>query len=142
MQLWWFLPYIDMNQPGVYMCSASRNPSHLSPHPILLGCPSALALSALFHASNLDWRSHMVIYMFQCYSLKPYHPHLLSQSPKFCSLYLCLFCCLAYRVIIKFSSVQLLSMSDSLCPHKSQHARPLCPSPSPGDHSDSRPSSQ
>ena len=31
--------------------------------PIPLGCPSALALSALFHASNLDWSSisHMVI---------------------------------------------------------------------------------
>ena len=33
-------------------------------------------------------------------------------------------------------------MSDSLRPHKSQHARPPCPSPTPGVHSDSRPSSQ
>ena len=33
-------------------------------------------------------------------------------------------------------------MSDSLQPHGSQHARPPCPSPSPGVHSDSRPSSQ
>ena len=32
-------------------------------------------------------------------------------------------------------------MSDSLWPHESQHARPPCPSPSPGVHSDSRPSS-
>ena len=32
-------------------------------------------------------------------------------------------------------------MSDSLRPHESQHARPPCPSPSPGVHSDSRPSS-
>ena len=32
-------------------------------------------------------------------------------------------------------------MSDSLRPHESQHARPPCPSPSPGLHSDSRPSS-
>ena len=30
-------------------------------------------------------------------------------------------------------------MSDSLWPHESQHARPPCPSPSPGVHSDSRP---
>ena len=30
-------------------------------------------------------------------------------------------------------------MSDSLPPHESQHARPPCPSPSPGVHSDSRP---
>ena len=33
-------------------------------------------------------------------------------------------------------------VSDSLQPHESQHARPLCPSPTPGVHSDSRPSSQ
>ena len=33
-------------------------------------------------------------------------------------------------------------MSDSLRPHELQHARPPCPSPSPGVHSDSRPSSQ
>ena len=32
-------------------------------------------------------------------------------------------------------------MSDSLWPHESQHARPPCSSPSPGVHSDSRPSS-
>ena len=32
-------------------------------------------------------------------------------------------------------------MSDSLRPDESQHARPPCPSPSPGVHSDSRPSS-
>ena len=57
-------------------------------HPIPQGCPSAPALSALSHASNLDWRSisHMVIYMFQCYSLKSSHPCLLPQSPKDCFL--------------------------------------------------------
>ena len=45
--------------------------SHLPPHPIPLGCLSALGLSALFHTSNLDCSSisHMVIDMFQCCSL-------------------------------------------------------------------------
>ena len=33
-------------------------------------------------------------------------------------------------------------VSESLRPHESQHARPPCPSPTPGVHSDSRPSSQ
>ena len=33
-------------------------------------------------------------------------------------------------------------VSDSLWPHESQHARPPCPSPSSGVHSDSRPSSE
>ena len=71
-------------------------PSHFS------GLPSVPALSALSHASNLDWRyiSHMVIYVFQYYSPKSSHPLLLPQSPKVCSLHLCLFCCLSYRVII------------------------------------------
>ena len=41
------------------------------------------------------------------------------------------------------SSVQFsrLVVSDSLRPHESQHARPPCPSPTPGVHSDSRSSS-
>ena len=78
------------------------SPSHLPPHPIPPGCPSARALSALFHALNLNWSSisNMVMYMFQCYSLKSSHPCLLPQSPKVCSLHLCLFCCLICRVII------------------------------------------
>ena len=33
-------------------------------------------------------------------------------------------------------------VSDSLRPHEPQHTRPPCPSPTPGVHSDSRPSSQ
>ena len=43
-----------------------------------------------------------------------------------------------------FSSIQFSCsvMSDSLRPHELQHARPPCPSPTPGIHSDSRPSSQ
>ena len=43
-----------------------------------------------------------------------------------------------------FSSVQFSHsvMSDSLRPHESQHARPPCPSPTPGVHADSRPLSQ
>ena len=77
---------------------------HLPPpsHPISQGCSGAPALSALFHASNLDWWSfsHMVIYMFQCYFLKSSHPWLLPLSPKVCSSYLCLFFCLTGRVII------------------------------------------
>ena len=47
-------------------------------------------------------------------------------------------------VFFQFSSVQFSCsvMSDSLWPHESQHARPPCPSPTPGVHSDSRPSNQ
>ena len=44
----------------------------------------------------------------------------------------------------QFSSVQLshLVVFDFLRTHESQHARPLCPSPSPRVHSNSRPLSQ
>ena len=50
------------------------------------------------------------------------------------------------RLVITFlprNSVQFSHsvVSDSLRPHESQHARPPCPSPTPGVHSDSRPSS-
>ena len=43
-----------------------------------------------------------------------------------------------------YSSVQFSHsvVSDSLRTHESQHARPLCPAPTPRVHSDSRPSSQ
>ena len=77
-------------------------PSHLPPHPIPQGHPSAPALSTLSHASNLDWRSgsHMITYMFQCYPLRSSQPCLLPQSPKVCSIHLCLFFSPAYRVII------------------------------------------
>ena len=45
---------------------------------------------------------------------------------------------------VQFSSFQFSRsvVSDSLRPHESQHARPPCPSPTPGVHSDSCPSSQ
>ena len=45
---------------------------------------------------------------------------------------------------VNISSVQFSCsvVSDFLRPHESQHARPPCPSPTPGVHSDSRPWSQ
>ena len=43
---------------------------------------------------------------------------------------------------VQFSSVQLLSHVNSLRPHESQHTRPPCPSPTPGVHSNSCPSSR
>ena len=44
---------------------------------------------------------------------------------------------------VKFNLMQFSSVvSDSLQPHESQHTRPPYPSPTPGVHPDSRPSSQ
>ena len=52
-----------------------------------------------------------------------------------------IYCCCC---LVPFSSVQFSHsvVSDSLQPHELQHARPPCPSPTPGVHSNSRPSSQ
>ena len=46
--------------------------------------------------------------------------------------------------VLSVSSVQFSRsvVSDSLQPHELQHARPPCPSPTPGVHSNSHPSSQ
>ena len=97
---WWFLPYITRISHR-YMCpSHLEHFPHLSPHPVPLGFPRALTLCALLHASDSQWSSslRMVMHIFQCYSLKWFHPHLFPLSPKVSSLCLCLLCCCACRV--------------------------------------------
>ena len=56
-----------------------------------------------YHASSLDWQfiSYMILYVLQCHSPKSSHPLPLPQSPKDCSMLLCLFCCLAYRGMVR-----------------------------------------
>ena len=53
---------------------------------------------------------------------------------------MCMYVCMCVCI----SSVQFSHsvLSDYLRPHESQHARSPCPSPTPGVHSDSHPSSQ
>ena len=45
------------------------------------------------------------------------------------------------NIYIRSDQISRSVMSDSLRPHASQHARPPCPSPTPGVHPDPRPSS-
>jgi len=47
-----------------------------------------------------------------------------------------------HRLTFRSDQISCSVVSDSLWPHESQQARPPCPSPTPGVHSDSRPSSQ
>ena len=96
------LPYITWICHGCTRVPNPKPPSHLPSHTISLGHPSAPAPSILYPALNLDWRfvSYMLLYMFQCHSPKSSHPLPLPQSAKDCSIHLCLFCCLTYRVIV------------------------------------------
>ena len=96
---------------------ASERPPHIPPHPIPQGHPSAPALSALSHVSNLDWRSssYMVIYMFQCYFLKSSHPWLIPLNSKVCSLHLCLLCCPACRSVDTIFLIHIHALVYSIC---------------------------
>ena len=100
--LYWFCHTLTWIYHGCICVSHPKHPSHFLPHPIPLDHPSSPDARTLYHASNLDCQciSRTMIYMFQCHSPKSSHPCPLSQSPKDCSIYLCLFCFLACRVII------------------------------------------
>ena len=100
--LYWFCHTLTWIHHGCTCVPHSEPPSYLDPHPILLGHPSAPTPSIQYYASNLDWQliSYMILYMFQCHSLRSSHPRPLSQSPKDCSIYQCIFGCLVHRVTV------------------------------------------
>ena len=81
--------------------------------PILNPPPSSLPVPSLWvvpvhqpQASSIVHRTwtgdsfYTWYYTFQCHSPKSSHPLPLPQSPKDCSIHLCLFCYLTYKVII------------------------------------------
>ena len=101
----------------------------LKPHPTSLPLPSLWFIRmhqpqhpvSCIEPGLVIHFTHDII-MFQCHSPKSFHPLPLPQSPKDCSIHLCLFCCLAYRVIITIflnsiymHSVQFSSVTQS-CP--------------------------
>ena len=100
--LYWFCHTLTWICHGCTCVPYAEPPSLFPPHPIPLGLANAPAPNILYHASNLDWQfiSCTIIYMFQCHSPISSCPHPLPQSPKDCSIHLCLFCCLTYMVII------------------------------------------
>ena len=95
------LPYINMNESttGVHMCPILNPPPTSFPIPSLWVIPVHQPQASCI---ELDWRfvSYMILYMFQCHCPKSSHSRPLPQSPKDWSIHLCLFCCLAYRVIV------------------------------------------
>ena len=86
-----------------FTCIPHPNPL-LPPHSLLdpSGSSQCTRSEHFSHASNLGWWSvsPLIIYIFRCHSLETSHPRLLPQSPKVCSIHLCLFFCFAYRVIV------------------------------------------
>ena len=68
--------------------------------PLSPGCHRALALGFQCHTANSHWPSvlHMVICVFQCYSLKSSHTLRPLPCPKVHSLFLFLLCCPAHRI--------------------------------------------
>ena len=85
-----------------FMCSPSQSPLPPPSPSYPSGSSQCTSPEHLSHASNLGWWSvsPLIVYLFQCYSLRTSHPQLLPQSLKVCSVHLCLFFCFAYRVIV------------------------------------------
>ena len=83
------------------------------------------------------WKKCWVRWSWRLHSLNLYEFHKLYRSLKQVT------CLHSVKVRVK-NSVQfsLSVVSDSLRPHESQHARPPCPSPTPGVYSNSCPSSR
>ena len=96
------LPYINMHLPWVYTCSPSWTslppPSPFHPS-VSSQCTSpklpvscikpGLAIHFLYDIIHVLTPFSQIIPAFR-----------LPQSPKDCSIHLCLFCCLAYRVVV------------------------------------------
>ena len=100
--LYWFCHTLTWIRHECTWVPNHEPPSHLPPHIISLDHPRAPAPSILYPVLNTDWQfvSYMIVYMLQCHSPKSSHPLHLPHSPKVCSIHLCLFCYLAYRVIV------------------------------------------
>ena len=112
-------------------------------HPLLLLPPIPPSIRVLSNESTLHMRwPKYWSFSFNVIPSKE-HPGLISFRMDWLDL-LAVQGTLKSLLQVQFSSVQFSHsvVSDSLRPHKLQHARPPCPSPTPGVHSDSCPLSQ
>ena len=95
----WFCHTLTLISHGVTCIPHPSPPAHLPLHSIPLGLPSAPGPNTcLMHPT---WTGDLLHYRpYTRCSFKTSHPCLLPQRPKVCSVHLCLFFCIAYRVII------------------------------------------
>ena len=96
------LPNIEMNPPQVYMCSPSWTllPPPSPYHPSVSSqCTSPKHPVSFIKPGLATCFIHGIIRVSMPFS-QIFPPLPLPQSPKDCSIYQCLFCCLVYRVIV------------------------------------------
>ena len=93
----------------------------------------------LLHFTQIHVENSLILIYFHFFSFDLCAVNVIHFTSKFVSN--CIVIVITFTLNGQFSSVQFSRpvVSDSLRPHESQHARPSCPSPSPGAHSDSRP---
>ena len=92
---------------GIHVSQHPEPPSRTTLPPPSPLRPSGLSQSTSFHCFALCIKLALLIYFTYgkehvsvlFYPISSY-PHLLPHSSKVCSFYLCLFCCLAYTVIV------------------------------------------
>ena len=79
---------IHQHESAISIHMSPRSWTSLPHHSTPRGCHREPDLSSLHHRANSHWLSilHMVICIFQCYSLNSSHPLLPSLSPQLCSL--------------------------------------------------------
>ena len=119
--------------------NTAPNPEYYSMRIVELVC--------LLFSDLLIFLTTLFGFLYEFFSFPaPYYILTVSLSAVSFSVCMCLCLQLVHSISaphfhIQFSSVQFSRsvVSDSLWPHESQHARPPCPSPTPGVHSDSRP---
>ena len=96
------LPYINMHPPRVYTCSPfwtplpppfPYHPSGTSQYTI-----PKLSVSCIEPGLEIHFLSDIIHVLMPFSQIIPTLP--LPQSPKDCSIQLCLFCCLAYNVVV------------------------------------------
>ena len=95
-----FVIYQRETTMGVHMFPIANSPPTSLPVPSLWVIPVHQPQAFCIMHQTWTGNSFHILYMFQCHSPKSSHPRPLPQSPKDCSIHLCLFCCLTYRVII------------------------------------------
>ena len=100
--LQWFLSYIGMNQPWIYIYSPSQYPLPPPSPPDPSGSSQCTSPEHLSHASNLGWWSVSPLIVTCFNAVLSEHPTLaFSHRVRKSVLYICVsFFCFAYRVII------------------------------------------